>query len=70
MASSWVAMPQKTPFRLRIGVGHHALHQLDVVGVDVGLGGEGDVGALFIGAFAEANANPLASRRSVSASVR
>src|SRR5258705_316200 len=44
---------------VRIGVGNHALHQVDVVGVDVGLGGEGDVGALFIGSLAEAKANSL-----------
>ena len=36
-----------------------ALHQLDVVGVDIGLGGEGDFGWFLVGAFAEANANPL-----------
>ena len=44
---------------LGIGVGDHALHQVDVVGVDVGLGGEGDVGAFFVGSLAEANANSL-----------
>src|SRR5258707_3768696 len=43
----------------RIGVGNHALHQVDVVGVDVGFGGERDVGALFVGSLAEANANSL-----------
>ncbi len=44
---------------LGICVGDHALHQLDVVCVDVGLGGEGYGGALLIGSLAEANANSL-----------
>ena len=60
MASSWVAMPQKTPFaRLRIAIGDHALHQVDVVGVDVGLRGKSDFGAFLVGSLAEADANSL-----------
>ena len=39
--------------------GDDALHQLDVVGVDVGLGGEGDLGGFLVGAFAEADADAL-----------
>ncbi len=35
------------------------LHELDVVGVDVGLGREGDFGGFLVGSFAEADANPL-----------
>ena len=41
------------------GAGDHALHELDVVGVDVGFGGEGDLGGLLVGAFAEADADAL-----------
>jgi hypothetical protein len=39
--------------------GGHALHQLNVVGVDVGLHGEGDLWAFLVGSLAEANANSL-----------
>ncbi len=44
------------------GKGDHAPHELDVVGVDVGLGGEGDLGRLFVGAFAEADADVLGEK--------
>jgi hypothetical protein len=39
--------------------GDHALHQVDVVGVDVGLCGERDVGTFLVGSFAEADADSL-----------
>jgi hypothetical protein len=43
-------------------VGDEVLHQLDVVGVDSGLFGEGVFGAFFVGAFAEADADALVEK--------
>ena len=56
MASSWVAMPQKTSLAISF------LASVEVVGVDVGLGGEGEVGGLLVGAFAEADADALSEQ--------
>jgi len=39
--------------------GNELAHELDVVGIDVGLGGECEVGGFFVGAFAEADADAL-----------
>ena len=50
------------PAELRVHVGDHALHQLDVVGVNVGLAGEGVLRALLVGALAEADADALAEQ--------
>jgi hypothetical protein len=40
-----------------IGEGDYALHELDIVGVDVRLRGKGDCGAFFVGSLAEADAD-------------
>ena len=53
MTSSWVARPWKTPLFIRVR------RQLEIIGVDVGFLGEGDVRRLFVGALAEADANAL-----------
>ena len=50
---------EDAPAVLRIVVSDHALHQVDVVCIDVGLGGEGDIGTFFVSSLAETNANSL-----------
>ena len=43
-------------------IGGHTLHQVDVVGIDVRLGGEGYFGAFFVGTLAETDANSFAQQ--------